>query len=194
MKGPTCGLSQQVAEAGGSRSLETQGRVGAAPTTTGRVGTARRPGSGKRDGKAYVRNQRLNAPQESHQLQPGGSGLDCSAHPIGMACGVAGRGTLRLGDVAGREATVKACGVAVAMLQGHSWAPTPSNGSGVNVGTIPPVPFPGSSRLPGGKAHRRPMSAGWGGGPVVVRGRENRPHGEGVQCVRSIDASPGGRR
>jgi hypothetical protein len=29
-------------------------RVGAAPTTTGRVGTVRRPGSGKRDGEAYV--------------------------------------------------------------------------------------------------------------------------------------------
>src|SRR3954451_4485746 len=85
-------------------------RAEAALTTTGRVSTARWPGSGKRDGKAYVRNQRLNAPQESHQLQPGGSGLDCSAHPIGMASGVAGRGTLRLGDVAGREATVKACG------------------------------------------------------------------------------------
>ena len=98
-----------------------------------------------------------------------------------MVSDVAGRGTPGPGDVAGREATVKACGVAVAMLQGHSWAPTPSNGSGVNVGTIPPVPFPGSSLLPGGKAHRRPMPAGWGGGPVVVRGRESRPHGEGVQ-------------
>ena len=36
-------------------------RVGAAPTTTGRVGTVRRPGSGKRDGEAYVcRNQWWN--------------------------------------------------------------------------------------------------------------------------------------
>ena len=36
---------------------------------------------GKRDGKAYVRNQRLNASQVSHQLEPGGSGLDSNAHP-----------------------------------------------------------------------------------------------------------------
>ena len=42
---------------------------------------------------------------------------------------------LRRGDslvgvlVAGPEATVNACGVAVAMLQGHSWAPNPSTGS-----------------------------------------------------------------
>jgi transposase InsO family protein len=33
-------------------------------TTTGRTSTARWSGSGKRDGKAYVRNQRLNAPQD----------------------------------------------------------------------------------------------------------------------------------
>ena len=35
--------------------------MGAALTTTGRVGTARRPGSGKQDGKAYeCRNQWSN--------------------------------------------------------------------------------------------------------------------------------------
>jgi hypothetical protein len=49
---PATGLSQQAAEAGGSLTLEAQGRVGAAPTTTGRVDTARRPGSGKRGRKA----------------------------------------------------------------------------------------------------------------------------------------------
>src|SRR5680860_608341 len=34
----------------------------------------------------------------------------------------------RLVNVAGREATLKVCGVGVAMLQGHSWAPHPTNG------------------------------------------------------------------
>jgi hypothetical protein len=193
-KDTAAGPSQRAGEAEGSSIPGMRRRAEAALTTPGRASTARWPGSGKRDGKAYVRNQWLNAPQESHQLQPGGSGLDCSAHPIGMAKSVAGRGTPGPVDVAGREATVKACGVAVAMMQGHSWAPTPSNGSGVNVGTIPPVPFPGSSQLPGGNAHRRPMPAGWGGGPVVVRGRESRSHGEGVQCVRGEAASSGGRR
>ena len=169
----------------------------AAPTTTRRTSTARWSGLGKRDGKAYVRNQRLNASQESHQLEPGGSGLDSSAHPHDVHGDVVVvrvvRGTPGLGDVAGREATVKVCGVAVAMLQGHSWAPTPSNGSAVNVGTIPAVPDPRRSRWRGGKARRRPMLAGWGGGPVVVRGRESRPHGEGVQRVRSTDAGRGAR-
>jgi hypothetical protein len=153
--------------------------------------------SGKQDGKAYVRNQRLNAPEESHQLEPGGSGLDSSAHPdydtalsvVGVMIG----GTPGLGDVASREATVNACGVAVAMLQGHSWAPTPSNGSTVNVGTISATPSPASILLVGGKARRRLMSPRWGGGPVVVRGRESRPHGEGVQRVRSNQVAPGVR-
>ena len=89
---------------------------------------------------------------------------------------------------------MKACGVVVAMLQGHSWAPTPSNGSRVNVGTIPAAPSPASSQLVGGKARRRLMPPGWDGGPVVVRGRESRSHGEGVQRVRSIHADRGGRR
>lgn len=136
-----------------------------------------------------MRNQRLNAPQESLQLEPDGSGLVCNAHPHGVAV----RGTPWPGDVAGREATVKACGVAVAILQGHSWAPTPSNGSGVNVGTIPAVPSPAGSLLVGGKVRRRLMLPGWDGGPVVVRGRESRSHGEGVQRVRSINADRGGR-
>ena len=38
-------------------------------------------------------------------------------------------GTLRSVDIADREATPNACGVGVAMLQGHSWAPRLSNGS-----------------------------------------------------------------
>jgi hypothetical protein len=169
-------------------------RVEAAPTTTRRASTARWFGLGKRDGKAHVRNQRLNASQETLQLEPGGSGLVSSAHPHdGEHDHAVGRGTPGPGDVAGREATVKACGVAVAMLQGHSWAPTPSIGSAVNVGTIPAVPNPRRGQRCGGKARRRLMLPGWGGGPVVVRGRESRSHGEGGQRVRSMDAGRGVR-
>jgi len=156
-----------------------------------------------------VRNQRLNTPQETHQLESGGSGLDSSAHPghgtaeprLVSGVGVMVGGTPGLGDVAGREATVKVCGVAVAMLQGHSWAPTPSNGSTVNVGTIAVAPSPVSVRLADGKARRRLRPPRWGGGPVVVRDRESRSHdhadrghGEGVQRVRSNQAVSGVRR
>ena len=131
--------------------------------------------------------------RRNHQLEPGGCGLGCNAHPHDNGVVVVVLGTLGLGDVAGREATPKACGVGVAMLQGHSWAPTPSKGSGVNVGTVPAVPDPVSSQLVGGNARRRLMPSGWGGGPVVVRARESRVHGEGVQRVRSINADRGGR-
>ena len=179
-----------LVEAEGSLIPGTRGRVEAALTTTGRASTARWSGSGERDGKAYVRNQRLNASQE----QTTSSNLADLGWVAARTRTATVGGTPWSVDVAGREATVKACGVAVARLQGHSWAPTPSNGSRVNVGTIPAVPSPASSLLVGGKARRRPMPSGWGGGPVVVRGRESRSHGEGVQRVRSINADRGGRR
>ena len=163
----------------------------AALTTTERTSTVRWFGSGKQDGKAYVRNQRLKAPQES----PPAPNLSDMGWVVARTCMtvVVLRGTPRPIDVVGLEAMAKFCGVAMAMLQGHSWAPTPSKGSRVNVGTISPVPLPLSSVLIGGRVRRRPESARWGGGPVVVRDRESRLHGEGVQRVRSIDAYRGGR-
>jgi hypothetical protein len=88
---------------------------------------------------------------------------------------------------------VKICGVAVARLQGHSWAPAPSKGSRVNVGTILLVPPRRAACTLGGKTCCRSMPTGWGGGPVVVRARESRVHGEGVQRVRSGTAERGGR-
>lgn len=95
----------------------------AALTTTGRIGTARRSGSGKRDEKVYVRNQRSKTSQASPQLEPGGSGLGCNAHPQRL-----GGELLRWKKVFISEATLNACGVGVARLQGHSWAPHSSNG------------------------------------------------------------------
>jgi hypothetical protein len=39
------------------------------------------------------------------------------------------------------------------------------------------------------------MALGRGGGSVVVRGRESRPHGEGTQqASRAVAGRPGGRR
>lgn len=88
---------------------------------------------------------------------------------------------------------MKDCGVAVARLQGHSRAPTLFKGSWVNVGTILWVPIHDRYRLWKGKACRRLIPTGWGGGSVVVRARESRAHGEGIQCVRSFEAERGGR-
>ena len=136
-----------------------------------------------------MRNQWLNAPQEIQQLESDRSGLRRNAHPAIFD----GRGTSRSVDVAGREVMVNACGVAMTRLQGHSWAPTPSKGSGMNVGTISLVPARCPARAAGGKACRRLMPLGWGGGFVVVRARESRAHGEGTQCGRSFDAERGVR-
>ena len=69
---------------------------------------------------------------------------------------------------------MKVCGVAVAMLQGHSWAPTLSNGWKVNVGTIPPVRRRPAAGWSEGEVRCRLLPVGWGGGPVVVRDRESR--------------------
>ena len=88
---------------------------------------------------------------------------------------------------------MKDCGVPVARLQEHNWPPPPSKGSGVNVGTTSMVPLV-SEALHSGKARRRLTRSGWGGEPVVVRGRESRLHGEGVQRPHSIDAKRGDRR
>ena len=48
---------------------------------------------------------------------------------------------------------MKACGVAVARLQGKSWAPIPSNGHMVNVGTNAVSPFLPLSQGGSGYAH-----------------------------------------
>jgi hypothetical protein len=96
----------------------------AAPTTTERASTVRWSGSGKRDGKVYVRNQRPNASQE----QTTSSNLTDLGWAAARIRALARR-TPWLVNVVGREATVKACGVAVARLQGHSWSPNPTSGS-----------------------------------------------------------------
>ena len=134
-------------------------------------------------------NQRRKAPQ----VNPTSSNLtDAGWAAVHTRAGVFGELCDRF-HVAGPEATVNVCGVAVAIPQGHSWTPPLSNGSKVNVGTISTVLYPAGSQLVGGKARCRLMPSGWGGGPVVVRGRESRSHGEGVQCVRSRRCERGGR-
>ena len=88
-------------------------RVGAALTTPGRVGTARRCGSGQRDEKVYARNQcltPLNGPPAQIWRIWAGRG----AHPLPAGGGeLFGRHV-----ITGQEATVNVCGVTVAIPQG----------------------------------------------------------------------------
>ena len=100
------------------------------------------------------------ASQEIHRLQPGGYGPECGARPSPV---VGGRVTPVPGEVAGREVTRKACGVLVAMPQGQSWAPTPSTGDVVNVGSVP-----GWSRRPGqSRSGAGRFVVGWSGRDVA---------------------------
>ncbi len=89
---------------------------------------------------------------------------------------------------------MKARGVVVAMPQGHSWAPTPDERFKSERGNHPGGPLTLQLLAGEGKVRCRLTPPGWGGGFVVVRGWESRPHGEGVQRVRGIDAKREGRR
>jgi hypothetical protein len=78
---------------------------------------------------------------------------------------------------------------------GEELGTDPVDRSVVNVGTVVESPSCRPARPGSGKAHRLPMARRRGGGSVVVRGRESRPHGEGTQRDRSCGTGmPGGRR
>jgi hypothetical protein len=190
---PPPSLSQQDGEAEGSRFLEAQEGAGAALTTTGRAGTTRRLGPGKQDGKVQRRvNQRSNP----RKRITGSNLVDVGRDAVRANRGLRREATSsRVVFLARSKATGKVCGVPVAMLPGKSWAPPPSSGHLVNVGTLPGLPFLPRGQRGGGQAGRRLLARGGDGAPVVVRGRESRPHGEGGQPVRSLGAGmPGGRR
>ena len=64
---------------------------------------------------------------------------------------------------------------------GEELGADPDNRHMVNVGTTPGAALPAAQP---GRRRAGPLSADarrWGGGSVVVRGRESRPHGEGTQ-------------
>jgi hypothetical protein len=89
----------------------------------------------------------------------------------------------------------KACGVPGGEAAAAKLDVDPVDRCMVNVGTVPGLPFPASSQLVGGQAHRQLMTSGRDGGSVVVRAQESCAHGEGTQRVRSEGAGmPGGRR
>ncbi|MCA1705246.1 MAG: hypothetical protein LC808_19115, partial [Actinobacteria bacterium] len=122
-KGPPPACHSRSDEAEGSPTLEVQVRTGAALTKPGRVGTARRPGSGKQDGTVYERNQRVNPLKTS-----AGSNLVDVGRIAVHAREAPGRLRSRF-VLVDEEAVGKDCGVPTAMLQGKSWTPTPSNGA-----------------------------------------------------------------
>ena len=123
--------------------------------------------------------------------ESGGWGLGRIAHPAAgaPAAGVAPGSE----DVAGREAVTYVRGAVTAKVQGHNWVPIPSTDHMVSAGSPAAGSRPGEGGRPcaGGQVRRRPAPVAGGGGPVVVRGRESRSHGEGAQPVFAATESTG---
>jgi hypothetical protein len=82
---------------------------------------------------------------------------------------------------------VKGCGVVMAMLPGQELGTSHVERSCGERGNSPEVAYPPGGQPGGGKARCRPMVSGVGGGPVVVRVRERRAHGEGGQQASSTE-------
>jgi len=191
VQGPTSDRSQPITEAEGSLTLEAQGQVGAALTTTGRASTTRWLGSGKRDGKVYEsRNQWWN---------PLKRGTSFNLVDMGWATVHANlsdeEGDLEAGYERWREGHGKSLRHTHGEAVGEELDAAPVNRHTVNMGTIFGTPSPPPIQGGDGQARRRLTAQRWGGGSVVVRGWESQPHGEGIQRSRSKEVGmPGGRR
>jgi hypothetical protein len=170
-----CGPSRRAVEAGGSPALERRAWVGAAPTTTGRAGTARRLGSGKRDGKAQRERTSGRTPLSEASAPTWRMWAETQCTPTRL--GPATPWPVFRGWRGGHEECLRrTCGEAA----GEKLGAVPVDRSSMNVGTILGLP------AVCGQARCRLSALGWGGAFVVVRGRESRPHGEGRQRTCSV--------
>ena len=120
------GLSQQAGEAGGSLTLEVQGRAGSSLDNAGTVWNRQtvRVRQARREGVTQV-NQWLNP----LKCETGSNLTDVGRAAV--RADLVSRGRRLVGPIRMRsgEATVNVCGVAVGRLQGQSWAPSPSTGT-----------------------------------------------------------------
>ena len=157
VKGLLAGLSQQPVEAEGSLIRETPGRAGSSPDNAGTC-LALPDGAGPASEieKVYERNQWLKPRKRGTGSNLADMGRVQCRSPAAWG---GGRLRSRLWR-AGGEATVNACGVAVAMLPGQSWAPHLVDRFAVNVGTIRVPPPPRAVQPGGGQARRRLRARG----------------------------------
>jgi hypothetical protein len=193
-----------------------RGPVAAGPGRWGKpdLGDAREGGSSPdNDGTgwhcqtAWVRQSRREGVTRVNQWQSPVSGVPApNLADMGRAAARVHRsdrgGRLRRpGEIAGPEAMVKDCGVAMARLPGHSWAPTSTTGRMSERGNRRGSPSWLAIQAASGQVRRRLKTRRRGGASVLVvgltphqGGRESRPQGEGRQHVRSHGVGmPGGR-
>jgi hypothetical protein len=119
-KGSTAGPSQRSGEAGGSLIRGSPGRAGSSLDNvgTGRYCQTARVRLARSEGVTRV-NQRLKPRNGASGSNLADMGRDAVRDPI-PGCGSTPEPVLADGE----EATLKACGVGVAMLPGYSWTPT----------------------------------------------------------------------
>jgi hypothetical protein len=184
------GCRSSLAEAEDSLIRETPGRVGSSPDNDGARRHCQTRGSGKRDEKVYERNQRV----KSRKRRADSNLVDLGRCVVRVRCehgaGDSGAGMFRpVRRPRGKAAAYSWRGGRD--IAGH----LPRRSVRGERGNHPWSPSPLASQGSGGQARRWLMAFGWGGGFVVVGGRESRPRGEGSQQVGSEDAGrPGGRR
>ena len=185
------GLSQQSGEAEGSLTEEVLGRVGSSPDNDG---------TGRHCQTTRVRQARQRGVTRVNQwLNPLKCGTSSNLVDMGWAAAcvdsIDEKATPTSVIDADQEVTMKCLRRSRDKAAGAKLGADPVNRHMVNVGTIPGPSHPLCSQHEGGQVHRRLVTPGWGGGSVVVRGRESRLHGEGTQRIRSRSSGmPGGRR
>ena len=142
---------------------------------------------------AWVRQSRREGVTRVNQWQSPVSGVPTpNLADMGRSAAHAHRadrgGRLRMpGEIAGPEAMVKDCGVAMARLPGHSWAPTSTTGRMSERGNRLGSPSWLAIQAASGQVHRRLMTRRRGGASVLVVGLT--PHqGDGKAVHRACDA------
>ena len=165
--------------------------MGAALTTTGRVGTTRRPGSGKQDGKVYERRNQWWNPLKG---ETGSNLVDMGRATVRVESKLE-ETTLLDRESCGREGHGESLRRNRGEAVGEKLDTAPVNRHTLNMGTSSAPPSPPLCQSGGGQARCWLMTPTRGGGSVVVRGWESQPHGEGTQRDRSaVTGMPGGRR
>jgi hypothetical protein len=179
-KDPSTGQSQLAGEAEDSLIRGTPGRVGAVLTTTGRSGTTRQAGSGKRRGKVYERNRRLIPRKRcasSNLVDMGWCAVRDHHRSIAVVNSVTVTHSTGRRPV-GKPAAYhwRCCRGRVGHLIREPVCSEPGN--------HPWSPYRPDLQSGRGQDRCRLTATAWDGGPVVVRARESRVHGEGVQQVK----------
>jgi hypothetical protein len=149
---------------------EVRRRAGAAPDDGA---TVRRQRAG-RASKAERRRETepvVEAPILPAGPEAGGYGLLGCSVPVAVRDRLVRPFAVRADEAARRVAVLRGAAPGVEL------GADPADRLMVNVGSVPAVP---AGPLGPGQARRPLWPPGRGGGPVVVRGRESRPHGEGV--------------